>query len=153
MKKITEIGKPYSIIVRLLLVVLSVLPYYSVVVEYFPLIVVVILIGVFMFELSKKLIKNFTCFSAIGMLVLLVMSIYVFIFDLTTRGFQNDLQVLIVYLPIVFPAIYTFLLLDRIFVGKFGSKKVNGVEKKILKMLFVVLLLFFVWRIVVYNIE
>ncbi len=166
-----NIKKPYNVIVQIILSLLIFAPYVIFLVkdmgyefvhifknDYYGknieftttfllavFVIILYLIAVF-FLVIKRLTKNFTYISVIGVIAIIISSIYSLM--LSAGNIQDRTIIMFVMLPIVFPSISFIILIDRLCVKKFGTKKVNKVEKIISAVISIpVLLWLFVMQI------
>lgn len=97
------------------------------------LVSIMFVVLIVMFFSTQKLVQKPTYLSVIGSLALLIGAIYIVLL-FNTRGMQSR-EMAIYSLILIVPVIPIIMLIDRILVNKFGTIKVNKVEKIIVLIL------------------
>lgn len=92
---------------------------------------------IIVFWLMRQITRDFTFFSMTGILALLFTIIYGFI--LIKGDMQDQMLLVFILLPFIIPSILLLIFIDRILVAKFGTKKVNKVERIIMIALFAII--------------
>lgn len=132
-----EVKKLYDVVMQIILFLFVIVAYVSTMIGeqemisfFIPIMLIVFIV---MYFSTQKLIIKPTYLSVMGSLALLITSIYIALL-FNERGMQNR-EMAIYSLILIVPVIPIVMLIDRIFVNIFGTKKVNKVEKIIVLIL------------------
>lgn len=132
-----KVKKFYDVIVQIILFVAVIATYVLTVLREREmeaiLMSIMFIVLIVMFFSTQKLVQKPTCLSVIGSLALLIESIYIVLL-FNARGMQSRLMA-IYSLILIVPVVPVIMLIDRVLVNKFGTIKVNKIEKIIVLIL------------------